>query len=205
MKESYTYLEMEELIKCGEVEIIKKSERFNSKNIKRMLIKIEDVMYLTCSHCGMYLTLDNFGNSNISTFANKHNYCFQCRNNKERNNYSTNFEKHLYHRYFSLKVHTDKYKSICLSYEQFKDFAETVKEPMFNLTLKEAFDLGLGNQFEIEHKIALFNGGTSLSENLFLSHKSFNRLKGTMSVEETIEFAKLIVKNEDKIKESYNM
>lgn len=80
-----------------------------------------------------------------------------------------------------------------------------MQEPIYKLTLEDAFYKNIAGNFQIEHKKPISRGGTSLTSNLFLSYKPFNSLKGTMTVIETIEFAKLIVKNEDAIKKSYNI
>lgn len=129
----------------------------------------------------------------------------KCQSIVANNKYHNNFIGHLYLRYKSIQSNSIKYNVSYLTYEEFLKFAKTVREPIYGLTLEDAFYKNVKGNFQVEHKEPISRGGSTLIDNLFLSYKPFNSLKGTMIVTETIEFAKLIVKNEDAIKKSYNI
>ena len=131
--------------------------------------------------------------------------CKKCAIIIENNSYHNSFIHHLYIRYKSIETNSIKHNVPYLTYDEFLKFAKTIREPIYNLTLEDAFNKHFEGDFQIEHKKPISKGGTSLIDNLFLAYKPFNSLKGVMTVDETIELAKLIVKNEDIIKKSYNI
>jgi len=204
MIKTFIYEDMEKLINDNKASVLKTSQRQNKNNIHRKLVKYNDKQYLLCNHCNKYLELACFG-SRKHGFVNKTYVCKKCDTIDHNNRYHNNLLQHLYLRYKSIVTNSIKHKVPYLTYKEFIYFAKTVQEPIYKLTLEDAFYKNIAGNFQIEHKKPISRGGTSLTSNLFLSYKPFNSLKGTMTVIETIEFAKLIVKNEDAIKKSYNI
>lgn len=202
-----TWENMEILIKKGEAKILKKSQRKNNKNLYRYLVEYKEDQYLLCNTCDCYLKVDSFTSvkEGRNRLANKMGDCKECRSKATCKEYHADFIRHLHYRYGSVKNSSKKYNVPCLSFEEFVDFAKTVKEPIYGLTLEEAFDKNMAGEFEIEHKEPISKGGTSLLDNLFLSYKPFNRLRGVMTIEQAIDFARLIVQHEDIIKKSYDI
>lgn len=138
------------------------------------------------------------------TFGDKKGVCKECSCKTMRFNYRNKFISYLRYRYKSIESQSKKHNTQCLTFDEFVKFAKTEKEPIFQLTLEEAFNKGLAGNFDIDHKKAISKSGTSLINNLTLSYKPFNRLKGTMNVDKTLEIAKLIVNHENEIKLAYN-
>ncbi|EPY2277899.1 hypothetical protein ACXAT3_002650 [Clostridium sporogenes] len=204
INKSYTYNEMQELIKVNKAKIVRKSQKLSKNNHYRCLVECENNQYLLCGCCDLYLHIDSFTLDSKNKLANRLIYCKQCRRNTNKQEYSNDFSKHLYSRYKSIIQKSIKYGVPYLSYNEFITFAKTVKEPIFELTLEDAFYKNMSNGFEIEHSHPISKGGNSLLNNLTLMHKSFNRFKGTMTLEDTLYFAKLIVKHENKIRKSYH-
>lgn len=200
--EIFTYDDMDKFIANGEAKILKKSQRVGGNNHYRYWVKYKGEEYLICNQCSKYYHIDLFTSSKYG-FANKQPYCKQCRSKMLRKDYNNNFSTHMYLRYKRLEQTSKQYNIPYLSYNEFITFAKTVKEPIFELTLEGAFYKNMSNEFEIEHSHPISKGGNSLLNNLTLMHKSFNRFKGTMTLEDTLYFAKLIVKHEDKIRKSY--
>jgi len=200
----FTYEQMGELIDKGNAKVIQKSQKTDGNGNYRYLIEYMNTQYLTCGCCGKYLLLDSFTNIKRTSLANKHTYCKTCRNKKDKESYNNDFSRHLHSRYTSIIQKSKIYKVPYLSFEEFIKFSKTVKEPIYQITLEESFYKNISADFEIDHIIPISKGGESLLYNLTLTCTPFNRLKGIMTLDETIAFAKLIVKHEQDIKNTYD-
>ncbi|WP_291567035.1 MULTISPECIES: hypothetical protein [unclassified Clostridium] len=203
MEKYFSYEEMDRLIDNGEVEVIRRSQKPNGHGFRRHLVKYEGNKYLLCNSCDKYLNIDKFSDTK-GTFTNKKHICKKCSCEKMVYTYENDFVSHLKYRYKSLESHSKKYDAPYLSFNEFIEFAKIVKDPIYNMTLEQAFYKNRFGDFEVEHKHPISKGGTSLVCNLILSYKPFNRLKGTMNVDEALKIAKLIVNHEKEIKSAYN-
>lgn len=196
---------MEELINKGEVEVIKKSQKKNDKGIHRYWVRYQGEEYLTCTKCCKYLKLDKFCDRYTNNLlANKSVKCKNCASDIMIETYAKDFKTHLRHRYKHIESQSRKNNVPCLSFDEFIEFSKTERDPIYGYTLVQAFQENVSNKFDVEHKHPISQGGTSLKDNLTFSCKAFNMLKGIMNIEETIEMAKLIVKNEENIRKKYS-
>lgn len=203
-KSEYTYNEVRSLVNDNKVNIIKISNK-KVNGVYRMLIELNNEHYIQCTQCEIFKHIDEFTTSknNINMMC-KSGACKNCCNRISKQKYYNNYERYIYYRYKSLEQNSKKRNVEYLSFEDFKTFAETNKDPIYNVTLKEAFEKGIYDKVDVDHKIPISKGGNSLIDNLYLISSDFNRLKLDKPLDETLAIIKLLYEKSEDIKQFYN-
>lgn len=200
----FTYDEMMQLINQGFGEI---KYQYNKivNGVVRMLIFYNGNYYIQCTQCRIFKQIDKFttNKKNIGMMQ-KSGACKECCSHRNKQSYYNNYERYIYYRYKSLEQNSKKRNVECLSFEDFKIFAETNKDPVYNMTLKESFENGMYDKLDVDHKIPISKGGSSLIDNLYLIPSEFNRLKLDKSLDETLAIIKLLYEKSENIKQFYN-
>lgn len=200
----FTYDEMMELISQGYAEI---KYQYNKiiNGVSRMLVFYDDNYYIQCTQCQTFKPIDKFTtNKKNVRMMQKSGACKECCSHRNKQSYYNNYERYIYYRYKSLEQNSKKWEVECLSFEDFKIFAETNKDPIYNVTLKEAFEKGIYDKVDVDHKIPISKGGNSLIDNLYLISSDFNRLKLDKTLDEALAIIKLLYEKSENIKQFYN-
>lgn|GEM_PF-2579546 len=200
----FTYSKMMELINQGYGEIKYKYNKIINGAV-RMLILYNNNYYIQCTQCKIFKQIDEFttNKKNINMMC-KTGECKDCCSHRNKQKYYNNYERHIYYRYKSLEQNSKKRNVECLSFEDFKIFCETNKDPVYNITLKEAFESSMHDKLDVDHKTPISKGGNSLIDNLYVIPSEFNRLKLDKTLDETLAIIKLLYEKSEDIKQFYN-
>lgn len=203
-KTEFTYNEMMTLVQW-EKAIIKYQYNRIINGVSRMLVFYNDDYYIQCTQCQIFKQIDKFTtNKNNINMKGKSGTCKICCKHINKQSYYNDYKRYIYYRYKSLEQNSNKRNVECLSFEDFKIFAETNKDPVYNMTLKESFESGMYDKLDVDHKIPISKGGSSLIDNLYLIPSEFNRLKLDKTLDETLAIIKLLYEKSENIKQFYN-
>lgn len=166
---------MEVKLKNKQAEVIRVNERM-SKGKYVKTVKYNDETYKLCPEpdCLFYKTLDNFTKTNNGY----HTKCKKCRSTEGKDLYRNNLERHIYTRWKAINRRL-KPGHQC-TFEDFSTFFKTAKCPYTGKTPLEEFNDPHPNvnlRVEIDHIVAVAEGGSSKIENLQVIPKVINSIK----------------------------